>query len=65
LPNNIIHPTRAREVASGNSCFGRVMMSVGLTLYFSPAPGANDEAIKNFNYTDRSALGCLGALIGT
>jgi hypothetical protein len=31
LPNNIIHPTRAREVASGNSCFGRVMMSVGQT----------------------------------
>ena len=28
LPNNIIHPTRVREVASGNSCFGRVMMCV-------------------------------------
>jgi hypothetical protein len=54
-----------RRMTDLMGCYAVRPYSVGLTLYFSPAPGANDEAIKNFNYTDRSALGCLGALIGT
>jgi hypothetical protein len=29
LPNNIIHPTLGRGIASGGRCFRRVMMSVG------------------------------------
>jgi hypothetical protein len=28
-PNNIIHPTRARNTGFGKENFGRVMMSVG------------------------------------
>ena len=31
LPNNIIHPTLGRGIASGGRCFRRVMMSVGRT----------------------------------
>ncbi len=31
LPNNIMHPTRNREIDSGSRSFGRVMMSVGQT----------------------------------
>jgi hypothetical protein len=30
-PNNIIHPTRARNTGFGKENFGRVMMSVSLT----------------------------------
>jgi hypothetical protein len=30
-PNNIIHPTRARNTGFGKENFGRVMMSVGWT----------------------------------
>ncbi len=35
-PNNIIHPTRARNTGFGKENFGRVMMSVGPTGKRSP-----------------------------
>ena len=46
-PNNIIHPTRARNTGFGKENFGRVMMSFGWTdgdWYVSPRQNGNRSA---------------------